>query len=400
VIGGEFEQELADKIVAEMEAGTRRAKESSGSLGTCDQNTHEVDRADELAGYRNSPSPVLKRLEFAAPLRNSLPGLSAYAKLEHDGEQKLVGYTEASRGCLHLCTHCPIPPVYGGRFFVIPQDVVLEDIAALVASGAEHITFGDPDFLNGPGHSLRLVRRMHQEFPRLTFDFTAKIEHLLRDRESLEEFARLGCIFIVSAVESMSDIVLARLRKGHTRVDVIDAVDITRRAGIALRPSFVPFSPWATLADFADLLNFVGSHGLIYHVDPVQFTIRLLIPPGSLILEESRGSDWLGPLIQDSFTYSWTHPDRRMDELQRQVSNLVEQAASSGEDAAETFEKISSLTTALTGEVIVKALRPESPRPPRLTESWFCCAEPTNEQFKPINQPLNRPALVSLTRQQ
>jgi radical SAM superfamily enzyme YgiQ (UPF0313 family) len=404
VIGGEFEQELAAKIAGETGGGVRgetaRSEESSGQSSARDGNERRIEKAVREARSVNSASPVLERLAFPAPLRDGLPGLSAYAKLELDGGQKLAGYTEASRGCLHLCTHCPIPPVYGGRFFVIPQDVVMEDIAGLVASGAEHITFGDPDFLNGPGHSLRLVRRMHKEFPRLTFDFTAKIEHLLRDRGSVEEFARLGCIFIVSAVESMSDTVLAWLRKGHTRADVIEAVDITRRAGVALRPSFVPFTPWATMADYADLLNFVGSQSLIYHVDPVQYAIRLLIPPGSLILEESRGSDWLGPLIEDSFSYSWTHPDLRMDALQRQVSDLVELSAAAGEDAAETFDKICNLTMALTGEVIPKPRRSEITRPPRLTESWFCCAEPTREQLKPISQPLSQPrALVSLTRQ-
>jgi len=41
-----------------------------------------------------------------------------------------------------------------------------------VAAGATHITFGDPDFLNGPGHALKVVRAAHAEFPRLTFDFT------------------------------------------------------------------------------------------------------------------------------------------------------------------------------------------------------------------------------------
>ncbi len=30
---------------------------------------------------------------------------------------------------------------------------------------ARHITFGDPDFLNGPGHSLAIARALHAEFP-------------------------------------------------------------------------------------------------------------------------------------------------------------------------------------------------------------------------------------------
>src|SRR5439155_1344930 len=117
---------------------------------------------------------------FPVPSRGSLPGLPRSASLVRDGRRVPAGYVEASRGCLHTCLHCPIPPVYGGRFFAVPRDVVLEDVRRLVVAGAGHITFGDPDFLNGPGHAVRLVRAMHAEFPALSYDFTAKIEHTVR----------------------------------------------------------------------------------------------------------------------------------------------------------------------------------------------------------------------------
>ena len=37
-----------------------------------------------------------------------------------DGRQAVVGATEATRGCKHRCRHCPIVPVYDGRFRVVP----------------------------------------------------------------------------------------------------------------------------------------------------------------------------------------------------------------------------------------------------------------------------------------
>ncbi len=149
--------------------------------------------------------PVLEKLSFAVPARRRFRRWRNTHTSSTMARAELPGYVEASRGCLHLCTHCPIPPVYGGRFFVLPQEVVLEDIRRQVAAGATHITFGDPDFLNGPKHSLRVVRAMHEEFPSLTFDFTAKVEHLLNRGEDLPEFAAAGCLFIITAVESLSD---------------------------------------------------------------------------------------------------------------------------------------------------------------------------------------------------
>src|SRR5262245_48772788 len=209
-----------------------------------------VALADRLARGETTPpegragAPLLEKLDFPAPSRAALPSLKKYAHLERDGRLELVGYVEASRGCKHRCRHCPIPPVYGGRFFVVPAPVVLDDVRQQVEAGATHITFGDPDFLNGPRHALAVARAVHAEFPALTFDVTAKVEHLLRHREHLAELTALGVIFVVSAVESLSDAVLRHLDKGHTRVDVMTALAAMREAGLALRPTWVPFAPW------------------------------------------------------------------------------------------------------------------------------------------------------------
>ena len=352
VIGGEFESALV--ALAEALA--------TGRPGAV-EGVHRRDRAAR---------PVLERLLFPVPRRAALPGLKKYAHLDRDGRKELVGYVEASRGCLHLCLHCPIPPVYGGRFFVVPDEIVLADIRQLVRAGATHITFGDPDFLNGPGHSLAVVRAMRAEFPSLTFDFTAKVEHILEREELFPELRALGCAFMISAVESLSDIVLANLEKGHTRGDVSRALRIIRDAGIAFRPTWVAFTPWTTLEDYLEMFEFVEREGLIDHVDPVQFTLRLLVPPGSALLTRDAITPYLGPLDQAAFIHRWTHPDPRMDLLQREASRMVEAAA--GEDAASTFYRLKALAFSTAGLPLepAPALAAGRWQPPRLTEAWFC----------------------------
>jgi radical SAM superfamily enzyme YgiQ (UPF0313 family) len=214
--------------------------------------------------------PYLRRLDFPVPSRAQLPALQTYVKIERGGRQDPAGYVEASRGCRHLCRHCPIPPVYGGRFFAVPREIVLQDIRQQVATGATHITFGDPDFLNGPTHALRLARELHAEMPALTFDFTAKIEHLIAHRELLTELAACGGIFVVSAAESLSEVVLEHLDKGHTRADIVLAIEAAREAGIAFRPTWVAFTPWTTLTDYREMLDFIVAVALIDVVERVQ----------------------------------------------------------------------------------------------------------------------------------
>src|SRR5262249_40885489 len=137
------------------------------------------------------------KLDFLAPERTKLPQLELYSKLAIAGEERLAASVETSRGCLHLCRHCPIPPIYAGRFFAVKEEVVLADVANLVASGVRHVSFSDPDFLNAPTHARRVAASLHHRWPELTFDFTAKIEHLIRNEALLPELARHGCLFAV-----------------------------------------------------------------------------------------------------------------------------------------------------------------------------------------------------------
>ena len=336
-----------------------------------------------------TPAPALGRLAFPVPNRTGLPELKRYVHLAHAGGTTPAGYVEGSRGCLHHCLHCPIPPVYGGRFFAVPRDVVLEDVRRLVAAGAGHITFGDPDFLNGPTHAVRLAQALHAEFPQITYDFTAKIEHIIKHRALFRDFGASGCAFVVSAVESLSDRVLAALEKGHTASDVPVALDIVRAAGIALRPSFVAFTPWTTLDDYRELLDFVATEDLIDDVDPVQYAIRLLVPPGSALLSRPAIRPYLGPLDPSAFTYRWTHPDPRMDRLEPAIRRLVERAAAAGEGAHQTFERVREVSAAAAGGAALRRTVPTSAarlaaRAPRLTEPWFCCAEPTESQLDAV----------------
>ncbi len=363
VMSGEIESTLVD-LAQRLGSSQHRQGDGEGSPASVVPKPRTSD----------FPLPVLQKLSFPVPSRTKLPSLKKYAHLERDGGLEIVGYVEASRGCKHMCRHCPIPPVYGGRFFVVPTEVLLTDIRQQVDAGATHVTFGDPDFLNGPGHALAVARALHDEFPSLTFDVTAKIEHLLRHRDRLPELARLGCAFVVSAAESLSDTVLAHLDKGHTRTDIETTVRLVTAAGMALRPTWVPFTPWTTLNDYRELLDFVESHELIDAIDPVQYSIRLLVPPGSLLLESPALRPFLGDLVKDQFYFRWTHPDSRMEALHHMVSSAVAGAADRNQDAADTFYRVRGLADGASG-VGPRPFAPPAPgrkRPPRLTEPWFC----------------------------
>jgi radical SAM superfamily enzyme YgiQ (UPF0313 family) len=402
VIGGEYETPLVNLL------------NRLGNSQPAENTPHNTDSrvATQVEGVscaESIVSPFLKKISwpshpstpntssgeiFPIPTRTTLPPLCEYARLEYQGQEHVVGYVEASRGCLHTCLHCPIVPVYQGRFFLFPAPVVLADIRQQVKAGAVHITLGDPDFLNGPGHSLNIVRAMHEEFPHLTFDCTTKIEHILKHQSTFKEFRQLGCLFVISAVESFSETVLVHLDKGHSRQDIFLAHNILQSVGITLRPSLVAFTPWTTLEDYAEMFNLVEQHGLIDCIDPVQYSVRLLVPPGSALLTPPEThptpmAKFLGSLDQQKFQHTWAHPDPRMDSLQQAVTKVVENSTKANEDPERTFYRLWELVYDTAGLEFASlnktvSMNPNRVRPPRMTEPWFCCAEPTTDQFHSV----------------
>jgi len=345
-----------------------------------------VSLAERLArGNPAQTEPVIStaKIDFVMPDRSGLPPLARYAHLIlPDGGSKVVGFAEGSRGCKHLCRHCPVVPVYEGKFRVVPVDIVMADIRQQVASGAQHLSFGDPDFLNGPAHALKLVHALHAEFPELTYDVTIKIQHLLAYPEILTDLKDTGCLFITSAVESVDDTVLERLAKNHTNADFGKAVALTRAVGLTLAPTFVPFTPWTTLAGYLALLDRLVELQLVEAVPPIQLAIRLLVPKGSELLKLPDFRSAVGEFDPKLLGYPWQHADPRVDALQRQIMAWVAESEAKNRSRRQIFTRIYELAHAAAGRT-AESLPPDLGQPiPRLSEPWYCCAEPTDQQLQ------------------
>ncbi len=354
ILGGEFEEGLA-AVVARVAA-------------------HDANNA------QTEPVISLARQQFLVPDRRGLVALEKYARVVMPGgESRVVGYTEASRGCKHLCRHCPVVPVYNGAFRIVGRDVVLEDIRRQVAAGAQHITFGDPDFFNGIGHALPLVDALHREFPQVTYDATIKIEHLLKHKDHLANLRETGCLFVTSAAESVDDEVLDRFDKHHTRADFLRVIELFREANLILQPTFVPFTPWTTLSKYCELLELLREQGLTENVASIQLAIRLLIPAGSRLLELSEIDNLAGPFDEAALVYPWKNADPRVDALCEKVQQIVHAGEKLNQNRTRIFERIEEAAYLAAGASSGHCLK-MSAQPilasratiPYLNEPWYC----------------------------
>jgi radical SAM superfamily enzyme YgiQ (UPF0313 family) len=353
LIGGEFEQplvELAQQVAAN---GQGTAKP-----------------------WPAEPVVSLDRQQFVQPDRSGLPSAAHYAHLVTAGGHRLkTGYVEASRGCKHLCRHCPIVPVYNGRFHIVQREVVLADIEQQVEMGARHITFGDPDFFNGPGHAVPLVQELHRRYPNITYDVTIKVSHLLKHAHLLPLLKETGCLFVTTAVEAFDEEVLIYFDKRHSRQGFETALEQCRQVDLLLLPTFVAFTPWTSLESYRHFLAELVRLDLIDQVAPVQLTIRLLIPPGSHLLALPALEPHLGDFDEAKFSYQWQNPDPRVDELQRSLERLVQVASSRGLDRQQIFRQAWQLAHSHMAEAPLLPM-PSVPSAavmlPHLTEPWYC----------------------------
>jgi hypothetical protein len=353
ILGGEFEEGLL------LLAGRLSAK----------------NPAAEENGQRE-PVISLGRQKFVTPDRSEMVPLEKYARtVMPSGEMRTVGYTEASRGCKHLCRHCPIVPVYNGVFRIVDREVVIADVRQQVAAGAQHITFGDPDFFNGVGHAMPLVEMLNREFPDITYDVTIKVEHLLKHSDCLAKLRETGCLFVTSAVESIDNAVLQRLEKNHTRADFLRAVEMFRREGLTLQPTFLPFTPWTTLPGYCELLEVLREQQLAENVAPIQLAIRLLIPAGSRLLELDEIRRGVGAFDEAALVYPWKHADPRVDRLCEQIQGIVHSGEKMRLSRAQTFERIEDAAFAVANGGITRSalsVLPARAAVPYLNEPWYC----------------------------
>ena len=224
---------------------------------------------------------------------------------------------------------------------------------------------------------------MHERFPDLTFDCTVKVEHVLAHPDIVAGVRRRGLPVRRLGLRERRRRHAGPPRQGpYRRRRGRPRSDCSARDGIEVRPSWLPFTPWTTRRQLQALLSTSSpGHDLVGNVDPVQYTIRLLLPPGrcsSTIPTSSRTSASTTPIGP---SHTWRSADPAMDELQRELSAVVEARLAAGDVHR---RRSTSRSATVVGWTRSPSMPTGPRRVPRLSEPWFCCAEPTAAQLAPL----------------
>jgi hypothetical protein len=113
----------------------------------------------------------------------------------------------------------------------------------------------------------------------------------------------------------------------------------------------------------------------------VQLAIRLLVPQGSYLLQLPGFAEHLQRFDPSLLGYPWQHADERVDALQQQIMATTMQLETAPRD--EAFNAIWELAHAAVGLPAPSLAHADFGETiARLSEPWYCCAEPTDQQLQ------------------
>ena len=338
--------------------------------------------SDELALFLEINDDHQFSLKNNIPNRQIFPDISNYAHLVDGSNNIIAGSVETTYGCKHSCTHCPVPISFNGTFKTYSLEKIISDVENQVNQGAKHISFNDPDFFNGPIHALKILESLNKKFPTITYDSTIKVEHIIKYKKYFKELSSLNMVFVISAFETTNDLVLSILEKNHTSNDLNTSIEISQDFGIDVRPTWMPFSPWTELNDLSSIVKLIEKYELRETVDPIQLTIKLLIPKHSLIIKKPEINKYLGNYEKNSLSFKWEYENNDVEKLQSSLFDFI--LHNSELDEHKQYLGMVNIIEKFTDTELLKNSTYDFKNVPKLSETWFCCAEPSKIQLDRI----------------
>ena len=338
--------------------------------------------SDELSLFLEINDDHQFSLKNNIPNRQIFPDISNYAHLVDGSNNLIAGSVETTYGCKHSCTHCPVPISFNGSFKTYSLEKIVSDVKNQVNQGAKHISFNDPDFFNGPIHALKILESLNEKFPSITYDSTIKVEHIIKYKKYFKELSSLNMVFVISAFETTNDLVLSILEKNHTSHDLNNSIEISQDFGIDIRPTWMPFSPWTELNDLSNIVKLIEKYELRETVDPIQLTIKLLIPKHSLIIKKPEIKKYLGNYEKNSLSFKWEYENNDVEKLQSSLFDFILNNSELNEH--KQYLGMVNIIEKCTDTKLLTNSSYDFKNVPKLSETWFCCAEPSKIQLDRI----------------
>lgn len=184
-----------------------------------------------------------------------------------------------SRGCPYKCTYCMAPRFYGKKVRYRSIGHVLEGFRQYKKRGIKEIYFRDELFTSNRSRIVELCEKMIEENFNFSWLCSAKIGTV--DLELLKLMRKAGCHTIKYGVESGSQEILNKIKKGIKVDQTIQTFKNTHEVGIDSHAHVMVGLP----GESEDSLNLTLK--LLKKIDPTTTDIGIMTPyPGTEIFDE------------------------------------------------------------------------------------------------------------------
>lgn len=200
----------------------------------------------------------------------------------------MMGEVVSSRGCPYRCGFCAIRSVWGGGGARMrkPDDVVAEVRRQHDQYGARFITFWDDLFTADRARAIALCDRLREM--RAGVQWLCLVRANTIDDDLLARMKDAGCVQVQMGVESGSDRILRKMRKGIRLARMRRAAEMIHRAGLSFHAFLLIGIPSETREEIQATMR------LIPELDPDVVELSVFSPyPGSPFYEELRAADRL-----------------------------------------------------------------------------------------------------------
>jgi len=185
------------------------------------------------------------------------------------------------RGCPNHCIFCQNVLGHKVRYRSIKN--IINEIEYNIKLGAQSIYFCDETFTLNKSRTKKLLKEMIKRYigKRIFWHCETRVDSV--DEELLLLMKKAGCRMVGFGVESGSDYILKKTKKGITKAQIINAFNLTKKVGIKTYMFLLFGLPYETRETIKQTINFMMD------TNPTYVSIGLLVPfPGTEVAEMAK----------------------------------------------------------------------------------------------------------------
>jgi radical SAM superfamily enzyme YgiQ (UPF0313 family) len=241
----------------------------------------------DISGIHINPDrPLIENLDELPFPDRDIVKIEPYQTAHYGGLKGTCVCT--SRGCPYRCTYCLWPnTMYGRKFRARSPENVVDELDELENRYQAREIYFDDDTINFDMERLiKICQLIRQRDLHLKWFCQARVDKV--DEELLREMKAAGCYNIFFGVESGSQEILNKIKKGITLEQAERAFALCRKLGIRTQAFFLLGIPGETRETMRQTVGFAKK------LKPSSAQFAIVIPhPGTELYEECKKHGWL-----------------------------------------------------------------------------------------------------------